>query len=376
MRDFTRYWLSGLLTVAGACQEEIDTAALTSKGGPHEPDEHPSPSPSPPAPSPPDPTPTSTADAESSGTTNTSTGDPGTGDLPGSTGVSDPSTGVPPGTCGDGVVDPGEQCDASYQSNSDAGACTAACLLATCGDGLVWTGEEQCDEGPSNNDETYAGCTQACKFGERCGDGGLQPDHEECDASAPAVEGLAPCDPDVCKFKARVTFVTAAMFTGAFGGLALADAACASAAASAGLDNANSFKAWLSDGVTTPLLRLKNAAADPGYPYTRRDGLLLADDLADLIAHGPKLPLDVTETGAKLPAEKLSWTNIGADGQPFSAVNHCKEWTNDALLATARAGKVSPATLAELPPWQAAHRWTSDAMQNCITPAHLYCFED
>ena len=129
-------------------------------------------------------------------------------------------------------------------------------------------------------------------------------------------------------------------------------------------------------GVTTPQLRLKNAAADPGYPYTRCDGLLLADDLDDLIAHGPKVPLDVTQTGTKLAPEHPVWTNIGADGQPFSAVNHCKEWTSDALLATARAGKISPASAAELPAWKAAYRWTSDATRNCVTTAHIYCLED
>jgi hypothetical protein len=180
----------------------------------------------------------------------------------------------------------------------------------------------------------------------------------------------------VCKFKARVTFVTTGKFSGALGGLALADAACSTAATTQGLDNASNFKAWLSDGVATPQSRFKKAAADPDYPYTRLDGQLLADDLADLIAHGPKLPLDVTETGEKLPAEQFAWTNIGADGAPFSAVNHCKEWTSEGVAVTARTGQISPASAAKLPEWKSVHLWTSAVLRTCVTPAHLYCLED
>lgn len=289
-----------------ACQSEVDAPAQPPvEGSPNDPD------PAPPQPSPPDPIPTTSADessttagnldASTSNTTNNS---------------SDSSTGMPPSGCGDGIVDPGEQCDETYQHNSDAAACTAACQLAICGDGLVQTGVEQCDLGADNNDATYAGCQETCTWGPRCGDGVLQPDDEECDASAPPIEGLAPCEPDVCKFNARVAFVTAAQFSGALGGLALADATCVAAATAAELDSASSFRAWLSDGVATPQARLKQAAVDPGYPYTRRDGQLLALDLADLVEHGPRLPLDITETGEALPAKHFAWTNIGADAAP------------------------------------------------------------
>lgn len=281
-----------------------------------------------------------------------------------------------PERCGNGELDPGEQCDETYQYNDDAAACTSTCRLAFCGDGLVWAEMEQCDQGANNNDTTYSGCTEACAWGPRCGDGALQPEYEECDASAPPIEGLAPCDPTLCKFNARAVFVTSGKFSGALGGLALADSICAAAAKTQGLDSASTFKAWLSDGVASPQSRLKQAATDPGYPYVRLDGLLFADDLTDLITHGPKRPLDITETGATLPAQGFAWTNIGADGEPFSAVNHCKEWTSQALLATARSGEVSPASPAELPAWKNTRRWTSDASRPCQSLAHLYCFED
>lgn len=57
-------------------------------------------------------------------------------------------------------------------------------------------------------------------------------------------------------------------------------------------------------------------------------------------------------------------------------MNHCKEWTSASLAATARVGKVSPASAAELAAWKAARQWTSDTLRACNFQAHLYCFED
>lgn len=378
MRDFNRRHplrVVGLLTTLAACHEEIDAAEPTSKGGPNEPgDDDPAPQPSPTTALP------TTADGDpATGTTSTmmgTTSTSGAASTSSATSTGEAASTTTPGHCGDGMIDPGETCDDGYQHNSDSAACTSTCTVAVCGDGLVRAGVEQCDHGPNNNDSSYGGCTEACVYGPRCGDGVLQPDQEECDASAPVLEGKAACEPAACRFMARVAFVSETKLSGALGGLALADIACAAAAAAAGLDNAGSFKAWLSDGVATPQTRIKKAAADPGYPYTRLDGVLLADDLADLIAHGPKVPLDVTENGVTLPPLQFAWTNIGADGLPFSAVNHCQEWTSEAFLITARAGKVSPASVAEFPAWKAAFRWTSDALRLCQGKAHLYCFED
>jgi len=376
MRDFGRCLLAGLLATAGACQEDVEVPAQpTSKGGPNDTGEEPQPWPT-------STQPTTGVGASSgelgstSGASETTSGpSETTGGGSGSTSSGTTEAPVPEG-CGDGVLGPGEACDDGFQNNSDSAACTSTCAVAVCGDGLLWAGQEECDHGPNNNDNAYGACTESCTYGARCGDGLLQPDHEECDASAPPVEGQAPCDPLACRYLARVAFVTAAQFSGALGGLALADAVCVGAAAGQGFDQSGSFRAWLSDGVATPKTRLKKAAADAGYPYVRLDGQLLADDLDDLIAHGPKIPLDITETGVALKPLELVWTNIGADGEPFSAVNHCDEWTSASLVATARVGKVSPASIAELPAWKAARRWTSDGGQPCKSKAHIYCLED
>ncbi|MFT4703576.1 MAG: cysteine-rich repeat protein, partial [Bradymonadia bacterium] len=62
-----------------------------------------------------------------------------------------------PGTCGDGNVDAaaGEQCDnGAANSNTDADACREDCMLASCGDDVVDTGED-CDGG----DDCQADCS-------------------------------------------------------------------------------------------------------------------------------------------------------------------------------------------------------------------------
>ena len=49
------------------------------------------------------------------------------------------------GSCGNGMVDIGEQCDDGDLDNTDA--CLVGCVNAACGDGFVQAGVEQCDDG-------------------------------------------------------------------------------------------------------------------------------------------------------------------------------------------------------------------------------------
>ena len=115
--------------------------------------------------------PTSTGASTSTGTssnpTSTTTGDS-------ETAASESATSLPP-SCGDGAVDPGEECDAG-PANSDSGACTLGCKHALCGDGLLGPGEG-CDDG--NNDDTDA-CLSSC-VPASCGDGKVQAGVEVCD---------------------------------------------------------------------------------------------------------------------------------------------------------------------------------------------------
>ncbi|MEZ4452440.1 MAG: DUF4215 domain-containing protein [Nannocystaceae bacterium] len=79
-----------------------------------------------------------------------------------------------PDTCGDGLLDPYEECD---DGNDDQGdACPSTCKAATCGDGVVHVGEELCDDG---NDDNGDACDQRCTL-PTCGDGVVQAG-EGCD---------------------------------------------------------------------------------------------------------------------------------------------------------------------------------------------------
>lgn len=90
-------------------------------------------------------------------------------------------------SCGNGVVEVGEQCDTSVQTPE----CNANCTTTYCGDGLVHPSNEQCDPGaPGVNTAT---CTAQCT-NSACGDGYVNPAAGE--ACEPAVPGMnsATCD--------------------------------------------------------------------------------------------------------------------------------------------------------------------------------------
>ncbi len=76
--------------------------------------------------------------------------------------------------CGDGVVDPGEECDEGT-ANAPAGACTPECTVQACGDGYLGE-DEPCDDGNDVNDDD---CSNQCTL-PVCGDGIVQ-DSEPCD---------------------------------------------------------------------------------------------------------------------------------------------------------------------------------------------------
>ena len=78
--------------------------------------------------------------------------------------------------CGNGIVEPGEQCDTGGQSAT----CNATCTRSACGDGVVNTAAgEQCDDG---NVVSGDGCSSTCQTEVPiiCGNGVLQAG-EECD---------------------------------------------------------------------------------------------------------------------------------------------------------------------------------------------------
>jgi len=105
--------------------------------------------------------------------------------------------------CGNGRVDPGEQCDAGA-GNSDtlAACCRTNCRLPVCGDGVTDFGEE-CDNGKTNVFGPNT-CRPDCTL-PKCGDGIV--DHlygEVCDHGSrnswTSIDGCSPtCSPNVCR---------------------------------------------------------------------------------------------------------------------------------------------------------------------------------
>jgi hypothetical protein len=111
---------------------------------------------------------TSNATTASSTTASSTTADPTTADPSDSTGSSptetsaDASTGEPADPyCGDGNVDPGEECDLGGD-NALTAECRPDCNLARCGDGDVWAGGEGCDDGDGNNVLEIGACAPDC----------------------------------------------------------------------------------------------------------------------------------------------------------------------------------------------------------------------
>ncbi|MEE2836410.1 MAG: DUF4215 domain-containing protein [Myxococcota bacterium] len=91
--------------------------------------------------------------------------------------------------CGDGQLDPGEECDDGNLVDTDR--CDRQCRRARCGDGVVQTGEA-CDDGNLRHDDACVGseCVEA-----RCGDGYLQVGVEQCDQG----EANSDVSPDTCR---------------------------------------------------------------------------------------------------------------------------------------------------------------------------------
>jgi hypothetical protein len=329
---------------------------------------------------------TSATSSTSTGTlTDTTSTGPGSGS---STGAPDTS-GAEPGTsssgttelppspsCGDAILDPGEECDLGAAQNDDQGACTLTCKLPKCGDHLIWAGKEDCDNGDNNNDVLYGGCSTQCKYGPRCGDAKLQ-DLEECDLGPDNGTGeflpdSVPCD-DGCRFAAKLVFLSSVGYKGGeLGGVEGADLKCQHLATLANFDNAAKFKAWLSDDLYNPF---KDFTKTAEMPYVRPDGVRVADDWDDLILNGPGDGIIVTETGVTL-MNTGAWTGTAPSGKPFPG-GTCLSWISLNPLETSRVGQsgLNKQPEAAWKQWVAEKKWTSSTTSGCLYAHKIYCFE-
>ncbi len=116
---------------------------------------------------------------------------PGETDIDGAPRVSGPrvDAGADEVTCGDGVQNPGEECDDGNAVDGDG--CDSNCTVTRCGNGVVTAGE-QCDDG-----NLVAGdcCDGACRFeaaGASCDDGDPCTPVDVCDGSGGCTGAEAP----------------------------------------------------------------------------------------------------------------------------------------------------------------------------------------
>lgn len=282
-----------------------------------------------------------------------------------------------PPSCGDAIVDPGEECDLGAALNDNQGACTLTCKLAKCGDKLTWVGKESCDNGADNNDSLYGGCTTKCTLGPRCGDGELQ-GPEECDLGAD--NGTGESQPnsvactDVCRFEAKMAFLSSVTYQGGeLESVAEADEECQALAMLAKFDNASNFKAWLSDAQHSPAKDFTHTA---GMAYVRPDGVRIANDWDDLILNGPDEGLIVTEVGEVMPSKGV-WTGTASNGALHPDTLTCKGWTS--LLAGDKGIRGLSGIVPQQGPawteWVNKRQWTDYTAYGCDLDYRIYCFE-
>jgi cysteine-rich repeat protein len=100
------------------------------------------------------------------------------------------------GVCGDGVRDPGEECDDGNLTNGDG--CSASCTIQqvppACGNGHVDTGET-CDDGNTTSGD---GCSATCQTESICGDSHVTGTEQCDDGNTQSSDGCsATCETEV-----------------------------------------------------------------------------------------------------------------------------------------------------------------------------------
>ena len=171
---------------------------------------------------------------------------------------------------------------------------------------------------------------------------------------------------------ARLAFFTEASGTGDLStwpdaagatGLDAADAVCRASANRAGLEFADSYKAWLSTAATNAGDRFVNDGA-----IYRVDGVRVAASVAQLSSALLDAPLQLNEQGTFGPYEfENVWTGTDIDGNVAPAT--CNDWTSDSNSFGGEFGQS----------YAADSGWTTfyvPLYMGCSQPQHLYCIAD
>ncbi len=124
----------------------------------------------------------------------------------------------------------------------------------------------------------------------------------------------------------KIVFVTSVTTTGAFGGLSAADALCQLLADNALLPG--DYKAWLSDSTGSPSTRFVKSEGR----YVLVSGGVIAQNWNNLIDGQIDNPISHDERGNPVFLAGLCqmgdvWSNTGINGELFSAMSSCNDWT-------------------------------------------------
>lgn len=151
----------------------------------------------------------------------------------------------------------------------------------------------------------------------------------------------------------KIVFASSTRQSGDFGGLAGADALCASLAGDAGL--AGTFRAWMSAPGSAAADRLSR----DGAPYVRADGVEIAADWSDLVDGSIAAPINRDENGDPVGGDV--WTGTLADGS--LAASHCGGF--DSAGGSGRCGDSNAS----------GSGWTDNFTPPCSSTLRLYCVE-
>lgn len=163
-------------------------------------------------------------------------------------------------------------------------------------------------------------------------------------------------------------------------GMAAADQICQVEASGAGLPNAGSYVAWISDSQNDAYCRAHglygtkddDCGASGGLPtsagpWLRTDGQLFGGDLAGIVEDGEVYrPVDLNALGSPVLFPERVWTGTSADGT--SSGFHCDDWT------ASTSGSGSDLYLGVTGDTNATVvNWTQDDIGACSEAARLTC---
>ncbi len=287
--------------------------------------------------------------------------------------------------CGDGVIDPDEECDDGNRKNEDT--CTNACTYPLCGDTFIQM-DEECDDGNMMDNDA---CTANCKKAS-CGDGFVQKDVEECDDGAKNADanscksdctsnvcgdgqahvGVEGCDDgnktddDGCSnacIVARYVFVSSAMYNGNLGGVSGGNGKCKSLADAADAITelkGKKWRVWLSDGANNP----GDDILDFEGWYRLPNGAPVVNGATGFFNGALSVGIDRDEKNM-LQMDVDVWTGTKTDGEAH-ATNLCAAWLSSDKRSFGLQGSSSAID----------SNWTDSISTSCnSTKGHIYCVQ-